>query len=937
MSTSPTEARPVPLRPLGGASGTEQICARFLHHASSHGSAVALRTTKRTWSYAELAQLSGQLAKRIQTVLPQPSSRAGLYTGRSPAFVIGLLGALRAGRPVVLLDSHYPATKIHQQIQHAQLALLLHEETLTESASACRLACPGLALLPITADGSGGLPVAPAAEATPSNAGQAAYLLFTSGTTAGPRLIAAGHAPLVHFIEFYAETFAPERGTRFSLLSGLGHDPVLRDVFVPLSTGGELCIPPQATLTDPRALHDWVADMRIAYMHATPPMQFVLELGARGYRPLLTLRYLFSGGDKLKARHREVLARIAPHCQMINFYGATETPQAVAWHAPSAQERDPIAIGKGIADTQLLVLDDALAICDVGVEGQIAVRSHYQSLSETLMTLPADPGATAVPVYLTGDFGYVRADGAVVLVGRRDDQVKIRAFRIDLNEIVESLESLDGIALATVLVLENTVGESQLIACVQVSPPYAYTDVDLRARLGAVLPAHMVPSQYRFHAQLPLLPNGKIDRQALRRDVETLTVLSAGAGAGTGTAADASGGASPGLDVPVPDDTEHGAGAAQAGATERAIARAWQRLLLIEQVPPEATFATLGGDSLSFIQASMDLELILGHLPPRWETLTVRELAYRRSAQTVATRSVDSTVWVRALSITLIVLGHTDFLIIEGTTTTLFVIAGMSFGRYQLPAVLQQDSIRPILRTMLSVAIPALIWKVCLVPSHPTPHWQTFVFIANLVSPELDAGLNNWFVDVFLQILLFLAVVFSCEPVRRLMHRNPYALALAATYGAVLGAGVIHRIWDTAYLADWVPHLKLWLVVGGVTLLYVERGLQYLPLLLLLALGAWFNQFTLFSLSCLLLVSQTRRLPVPFGTARVINEIASASLIIYLTHNEVRHRLLAIWPDLSLPLSILACLAFGILVNLVWTRAYRQLQSLVLRVHSVSA
>ncbi|WP_286776521.1 AMP-binding protein, partial [Pseudomonas sp. UBA800] len=212
--------------------------------------------------------------------------------------------------------------------------------------------------------------------------GQPAYITFTSGSTGVPKGVVTHHAPLVHFIEWHVQRHGFTRDDCFSLLSGLGHDPVYRDVFTPLSIGAKVVCPPQSTLLDPARLAAWIHGHGITAMHLTPPLGKLVAAGASSKaRVFERLRYLFWGGDALSPVLFEQIRRAAPNATQVNFYGTTETPQAMAFHqldGPLEQGRAPL--GKGIDGAQLLVVNGAQQLAGEGEAGEILIRSPYLSL-----------------------------------------------------------------------------------------------------------------------------------------------------------------------------------------------------------------------------------------------------------------------------------------------------------------------------------------------------------------------------------------------------------------------------------------------------------------------------------------------------------------------------------------------------------------------------
>src|SRR5262249_19646786 len=147
-----------------------------------------------------------------------------------------------------------------------------------------------------------------------------------------PKCVACSHLPLTHFVAWQAQTFDLTADDRFTQLSGLSHDPFLRDVFTPLSIGAALVIPEQSTVTSPEALTPWIAELQATFVHLTPPLGRILAAGRSQGVALPSLRYLFWGGDQLRRSLIKDVSGVAPHAAHVNFYGSTETPQAAAFH-----------------------------------------------------------------------------------------------------------------------------------------------------------------------------------------------------------------------------------------------------------------------------------------------------------------------------------------------------------------------------------------------------------------------------------------------------------------------------------------------------------------------------------------------------------------------------------------------------------------------------
>ncbi len=919
------EAAPHDLRPrledrMSGSTTSARIFDRFLITCRERPRATAIVHPGGAWTYAQLERASRVLATRL---LAQSSTNGivALHAGRSPELVLGMLACLRAGLTFAVLDAAYPSERLEQLLAVARPGrLITFAPTRDDEEVLARLRLPDIvlrldetavaALLQCDAPGDERLDgVGPAT---------IAYLLFTSGTTGVPKCVKTVHHPLVHFIDWYARTFSVDAGCRFSMLSGLGHDPVLRDVFVPLSLGAELHIPAPASLLDPPKLYRWMQDAGVTHVHTTPQLGRLVCAGHRDRTPLEKLRFIFSGGDVLRRKQAIEMSAIAPGARIVNFYGTTETPQAMAHHVfdPADEALEIVPIGRGIDDVQILVLDDELGLADIGARGQIAIRTRFLSAgylhdygltSEKFVPHPdgLDPSDL---LYLTGDVGYFRSDGVVVAQGRRDDQVKIRGFRVELGEVVHHLERIDAVSAAVVLSEQAPDGENRLIAYLigrEGAGDDTAASAAVKAELSASLPGYMVPFQYIWLPAFPLLPNGKIDRDRLASFKAR----------------------------------DEGAEPFQVGnPIECVILAQWKALLGLPSIDLDSNFLDLGGDSLSFINAAMQLEEVLGALPERWEKLTVRELAGEKRDQRSFLTRIDSTVLMRAISIVAIVAGHFGFPNLAGSVRTLFVISGMSFGKYLIVSVMQTNRVSGILKLAFKIALPTVLYTVLLDLVFYKFRWQALFLLNNFIGPKLEeGGIRFWFVCVLVQSQLGLAALLALRPARELVRRDPFGFPLCASLLFAGVALVAPRFWDTSRFNDWAPHLYLGAIFLGWAAVKADsprrRRLVIGATVVTFAEPAWHShEFLVLPFVATFFLTYQRQIPVPAPIGKLVNLIAGASLFTYLTDFQVK-ALVGKTPLGAYPLiTLFISLATGIVIWKVWETAF----SLLIRWYRVA-
>lgn len=625
------DVRPNPRLPLPHDAG-QPIFTGFLEQAERSAQAPAIVSQEGTCTYRALEAISRGIAAFLIESGVRQGDRIVIVSSRCAGLVYAMLGASRAGAIFTVADMAYPKARIAQIIRTLRPAFILlggaaQVELDDASIQVERVPEPvGEALSRF----------APYTHALPSvDPGQPAYITFTSGSTGEPKGVVTTHAPLVHFIGWHVRQHGFSQDDCFSLLSGLGHDPVYRDVFTPLSIGARVAIPSQATVIDPAALAAWLQAQEVSVVHLTPPLGKLIETGARleGIR-LDALRYLFWGGEALGSALYGQIREVAPNACSVNFYGTTETPQAMAYHRiDPAADNSRIPLGKGIDGAQLLVVDDAHQLAGEGQVGEILIRSPYLSegywgdAAQTHQRYVPNPFTQAEDdvCYRTGDLGSYRADGSVIFLGRGDSQVKIRGHRIELVEIEGVLARHPQVKQC--VVLADTDGPAlKLVAyCVASSPVASLT---LREHVASQLPDYMVPALFVMLEAIPITPNGKVDKRAL---------------------------------LALRGDTDTGQASEALSPVALRLVSAWSEILQTPDIDPNLSFVELGGDSLSFVQASMVLETLIGPLPAQWELKPIHELCQLSTTRPTAKpvfRAVEIPVLLRVLSILLIVIGH---------------------------------------------------------------------------------------------------------------------------------------------------------------------------------------------------------------------------------------------------------------------------------------
>ncbi len=537
---------PDPAQPLGN-DWQGAVHARFSNQARRKGARMAVLDKDDVWSYAELDARTNQLANYLSANGVRRGDVVAIYAQRGASLVWALLGTLKAGAAFVVLDPAYPSSRLIDCLKVSpprgwlQLAAAGElpaalEEFVTGLQLPCRLTLPRRSVaeangfLEEYSTGPTGVEVGP---------DDLAYVAYTSGSTGIPKGVLGRHGPLTHFQPWLERTFHLSETDRFSLLSGLAHDPLHRDVFTPLQMGATICIPDPEDIGIPGRLAEWMKETGITITHLTPAMgQLLTETPAQTAQcTVQTLRYSFLVGDVLTKRDVARLQRLAPNVTVVNYYGSTETQRAVSYFVvrePQAEAartgslKEILPLGKGIEDVQLLVLNSSMQLAGIGETGEVYVRSPHLAKGyksdgkltrERFISNPFGQRADD-RLYKTGDLGRYLPDGNVESLGRADLQVKIRGFRVELGEIEAVLGAHQDVREAIVIAREDITGHKLLAAYIVGPENQTSTVGELRSYLKEKLPEYMIPAAFVILDALPLTPNGKVDRRALPAPAE---------------------------------------------------------------------------------------------------------------------------------------------------------------------------------------------------------------------------------------------------------------------------------------------------------------------------------------------------------------------------------------------------------------------------------
>ena len=566
--------------------------------AAADADGIAVDAAGETLTRRELDRRANRLARVLVERGIQPGDRVALAVPRTGDAPVGVLGILRAGAAWVPLDPGYPRDRVALVLEDAGVSALVTREAV--SAGLPETTAPVLLLDDV--EGRTDLEETdPQVAVSPRHP---AYLIYTSGSTGRPKGVVIGHGNLAHYVQAMRNGLGILPGDRYLHTASLAFSSAVRQLFLPLVSGGTVVMASADEVADPLVLFGRIRYGGATVLDLVPSywgqcVSLLEGLAPDVARDLLDnrVRMVVSASEPLPAelpqRWREGLGHPS---RIVNMFGQTETTGIATLYpvddpGEEATRGGVVPVGRPIANTSLMVVDVHGQPAPAGVAGEVwvggaGVGIGYWNLPEETADrfVTRNPGADgARRFYRTGDLGRWREDGVVEFLGRADFQVKIRGFRVELQEVEAALRTHPGVREAVVAARPGPEGERRLVGWVVPSGDHPPTSRDLREFLRTTLPEYMVPSAVVLLEALPRTATGKVDRKALP-DPD----LSAGA-AGAG---------------PVADPPRN--------PTEEALAAIFAGVLGVERVGIHDGFFELGGHSLLAIRAMSRIRDHLG-------------------------------------------------------------------------------------------------------------------------------------------------------------------------------------------------------------------------------------------------------------------------------------------------------------------------------------
>lgn len=519
---------------------------------------IAVEFDGNTLTYQELDQRANQLARRMKNLGIKPHDKVGICIDRSLDMVVALLAAIKLGTTYVPMDPTFPKQRLAWMLEDAQISAILTQEKWVELFPSFK----GKMIL-LDQDRSQIEKEATDRIETQIDPDALCYIIFTSGSTGRPKGVEISHLAVVNFMKSMQQKPGIHQEDVWVAVTTLSFDIALLELFLPLTVGAKVVIASREVAVDGIRLLKLMEQVGVTIMQATPATwRLLLEAGWEGTKGLKIL----CGGEPLP---KDLMHELLKRCDSLwNMYGPTE---ATIWMTVEKINNpdETITIGRPIHNMEAYILDEHLQPVPIGVVGEIYIggiglaRGYHGRPDLTNEKFIPHPFKENGKLYQSGDLARLMPDGRIECLGRIDHQVKIRGFRIELGEIEAAISRYEGIRQAVVVAHEDSTGERRLVA--YFVGDSSITVEQLRQFLASQLPDYMIPSIFMPINEMPLTPNGKVDRKAL----------------------------------PKPDVSKAKREYVEPkNQTEQMIAKVWERVLQVENVGALDHFFELGGTSI---------------------------------------------------------------------------------------------------------------------------------------------------------------------------------------------------------------------------------------------------------------------------------------------------------------------------------------------------
>ena len=538
-------------------------------------------------TYQQLNEKANQLAHYLRKEYRiKPDTPVALRLDRSPDMIIAILAVLKAGGCYVPIDPDYPAERIKYMLEDCGAKMVITTKnrkpnTLPASRhSNNRYTGQGPKDKYRILDIDDRSLYSNYPKTNPKNVNKSrdlAYIIYTSGSTGRPKGVMIEHRSVVNYLSYFINKYHINRRDKILQIVSFSFDPSVRDIFVTLTTGAALVLASYFDSKDPDALSRAIDQEKITKIISIIPgfLEYLIESKINHDYLWKNLNHIFTCGEQLYSdTYHKVKSELSPKCLITNQYGPTECTMVATNFTPvdkADSKGSIIPVGAPIQNTQVYILDNDMNLLPPGIPGEIHIsgdglaRGYINDRNRTCQSFLAHPLIKNKRIYKSGDLGRLRSDGNIELLGRLDEQIKIKGKRIEPAEIAAIMKKLHYIEDCEIVKYKESIAVYYTSA--KIKPPRSE---NIKNYLRQKLPAYMIPAYYVRLNKIPLTPNGKLDRQTLPVPTEKQLIKQK-------------------YEPPQ-------------GITEEKLAQIWQDVLNVRRISRHDNFFNLGGNSLIAIQ-----------------------------------------------------------------------------------------------------------------------------------------------------------------------------------------------------------------------------------------------------------------------------------------------------------------------------------------------
>ncbi len=804
---------------------------------SSGSDRAALIYRGETKTYAQLEDEVRTVAAGLINLGLEPQDRVAVFLDKQFETVTAMLGATAAGLVLVPINPVLRAAQVAYIMRDCRV-LITTRSRLASIESALH-DCPDLRFV-FLVDGEIAItrPNAPAialfqsllnkvegavTQVHAAESSDMAAILYTSGSTGNPKGVVFSHRNLLAGAQSVSQYLEYDISDRIINIPPYSFDFGLNQLLSSLCVGATAVLHNFVTADD---LMETIAAEQVTGVSGVPTV--MIQLATMQWPPdaVQSVRYLSTTGGRMPESAVKALRQSLPNADIYLMYGLTEAFRST-YLPPSEIDRRPNSIGKAIPNAEVLVVRPDGTICDPEEPGELVHKGVLVTMgywndpvrtAERFRPAPGEHPDKPNPeiAVWSGDTVKRDVDGFIYYVGRTDEMIKTSGYRISPTEIEEVVFSSGRVAATAAIGVEHEIlGQSIVVFAV----PKDGKPLDSEAIIAhcrKIMPAYMVPQKIIGRSELPLNPNGKIDRKHLKQEYSQEGVQSFGV-----------------VTAPPTDriksffDNWLGEIAEILGMRSKgfgSVIEAFRWAFPDRPISSQDSFISLGGDSISYVALSLELAEVLGQMPEDWADRSISELEAERREQT-KTASAAPDILLRVVAMLGAVFSHVFVsenyveslgYIFSGSATLMLLISGLSFARFNWSEDPWQ-TLRSTTRFLTTIMPPALLLIILICVRSRTIDWPLILFVGNLTDPTPPKSfIGVWYIQLLLQFVLLTTLMGFIPGLTRFSFRHSFGFAISLVI-AGLAAFLVFTVARPAAYADYfyLPQYYFWIFAMG--------------------------------------------------------------------------------------------------------------------------